>query len=429
MFCNNCGSKLDEDSQFCVNCGKPVKAASEVLPKQPASFFAPAVDLADTTLRPRPPVSAAPAANFAPVAPAAPTNSAPVVAYARPAASAPNYAPVASAAPAESAPVSAYARPAAPAPNYAPVASAAPAESAPVVAYARPAAPTPNFAPVTPVAPAESAPVSAYARPVASHVNPPAASPKAIPVKAYPSEAPTVAEPAAVEAPSVIRRPPVMAPPPKKKKAGLVWIWVIIALLVAALVGVTIWGFVDGWLPELFSGESTSSSRDKDDEEDNDGPAHPDWEKYDLDGLTIYLPDDFELEDDFADGLYFESREYEITAKKYDLDDIFDDRIETAEAFRSAWFPGVDADGETELKEGTANGVPYVLFIVDEEEYYVYAFYVDGEDGWNLRICGEDVDDTKDMIEYVTSSVIRDSSEETPRDDEDDVSADNEMWD
>lgn len=351
MFCNNCGSKLDGSTQFCTTCGKPVEAAPEALSKQPASFFTPALDLADTTLRPRPSISAAPATEAVP-----------------------------------------------PAPAYTP---AQPEVAAPAYSYEKPA----EAVPVMPAAPA--------APPV------PAAAP------AYPSEAPTMAEVPVREVPEAIKRPPVMAPAPKKaKKSGSLVILIVAVLLIAGLIGVVVWGFVDGWLPEMFSGESTSSSRDKDDKEEDDGPAHPDWETYRLDGLTIYLPDDFELEDDYDEELYFESRDYEVMARKFDLEDMYEDQPKTAKAFREAYFADSDADEETEFKEGAANGVPYMLITSSDEAFYVYAFYVDGRYGWIVAIYGEDVDDTEDMIEYVTSSVI----EDTPKAD-DDEPAEGEMWD
>lgn len=353
MFCNHCGSKLEGNTQFCPNCGKPVNAAPEALPKQPTSFFAPAMDLADTTLRPRPSAPVAPAPNFAP---------------------------------AESAPVSACARPAV----AAPAAQASPVEAAPV-AYARPTAPAPAYIP------AEAIPATAYEKPAP-----------------YPSEAPTVAESAAVEAPSVIRRPPVMAPRPKKKKSGLLWVWVIVALLVAGLVGVSIWGFVDGWLPELFSGSGTSNSGDEG-EEDED--PYADWNEFEIDGLIVYLPEGFEKEENRGriTAFYRESRtDYVEIEVEHDTVEELSADIEDAEDLADYYIDEIEADDDVVLEYETMNGVPYVIFSRedDPEDVMVLGFYSDGEMYWVLCAENFDPDDVEEIVPYITSGKVKKSPDD-----------------
>lgn len=116
MFCENCGSRIDDGVLFCTNCGtRVVKAAAPILPESaPAVSEAPA----DSAVYSAPVQAAAPAAPAAPVQAAAPAAPAPVQAAA-PFAPA---APVVAAAPAQEAP-SAPQAPNIPAPSSVPAPS------------------------------------------------------------------------------------------------------------------------------------------------------------------------------------------------------------------------------------------------------------------------------------------------------------------
>ena len=274
--------------------------------------------------------------------------------------------------------------------------------SAPVSAYVRPAASTP----IAPAEPAESAPV-VYARPAAAPVYPPVPSPEAISVPVYenpipyPSEAPTMVESAAVEAPSVIRRPPVMAPRPKKKKSGLI-LWVIIAVVVAGLIGVTIWGFVDGWLPELFSGSGTSNSGDEG--EENEDP-YADWNEYELNGLLIYLPDEFDEGDSDENVAFFSGDDVEIRIESMPMsEESIKNADDMAEYFYDLFCDSYEdeiEDNELTVELKKKNGVPYVIMF-DDTKVAVIGLYTDGETGWDVAVKCEDPERAEEMIEYAT---------------------------
>lgn len=290
----------------------------------------------------------------------------------------------------------------------------------------RPQRPTPetNHAPANFHAGAVTPPVPVYARPAApAPVEPVPARPTPAPVRPvaapYDSEAPTLAERAAVEAPSVIRRPPVMAPAPKKtKKSGLIWLWIIIALLVAGLIGVAVWGFVDGWLPDLFAGDSANQQKDSDKDEEN---PYADWNKFDVDGLIVYLPEDFEKEENRGriTSFYRESGtdSIEIEVEHDTVDELSAD-IEDAEDLADYYIDEIESDGDVVHEYETMNGVPYVVFSRedDPEDVMVLGFYSDGAMYWVLAAENFDPDDVEETIPYVTSGRLKKSSDD--RDDD-----------
>ena len=211
----------------------------------------------------------------------------------------------------------------------------------------------------------------------------------------------------------MIRRPPVMAPRPKKKKSGLI-LWVIIAVVVAALVGVAIWGFVDGWLPELFSGSGTSNSGDEG--EENEDP-YADWNEFEIDGLIVYLPEGFEKEENRGriTAFYRESRtDYVEIEVEHDTVEELSADIEDAEDLADYYIDEIEADDDVVHEYETMNGVPYVIFSRedDPEDVMVLGFYSDGEMYWVLCAENFDPDDVEEIVPLITSGKVKKSSDD-----------------
>ncbi len=301
MFCNNCGSKLPEDSRFCTNCGTPVPAPRAEAPKMQVPVFAPAQDLAEDTYRPRPAV------------------------------------------PVETP------KPAAPVPVY----------SAP----AGPAAP----APVQPEQPEWNA----------------------VPVRI----------------------------PPATKKSGISAKLIVILVLVAALVGTAVWGFADGWLPELFEGERQDRDRDEDDEDEDEdeddgeagameGESHlPPVENamaVNVNGMTFYLDENMTeyYNDSYSANYYTEDIDLDIMSGA--MEDV------EADVGNSREFAEFFAETETygEVEYGKNNGITYIIEYEDDAAV-IYAFYVEGDTGWIVQVEGYPFEEYRDlMIQMATSGEL-----------------------
>ena len=179
-----------------------------------------------------------------------------------------------------------------------------------------------------------------------------------------------------------------------------------------------VWGFVDGWLPDLFAGDSANQQKDSDKDEEN---PYADWNKFDVDGLIVYLPEDFEKEENRGriTSFYRESGtdSIEIEVEHDTVDELSAD-IEDAEDLADYYIDEIESDGDVVHEYETMNGVPYVVFSRedDPEDVMVLGFYSDGEMYWVLAAENFDPDDVEETIPYVTSGRLKKSSDD--RDDD-----------
>lgn len=202
------------------------------------------------------------------------------------------------------------------------------------------------------------------------------------------------------------------APAAPKKKSGISPALIIVLLLIAAVIGVAVWGFTDGWLPEMFSGsDGGSSSGEKEGKDEEDDP-YADWNKYQIGDLILYLPEEFE-EDHINDrGAVFYSDDVEIEVETGDVDDLPRDVADAEELadFYEEWLED-EEEGDVITYE-TQNGVPYIIYsrYDDDDDVMVVGFYCDGETAWLVAAEDFDPEQAEDMVPYVTSGKVKKSS-------------------
>lgn len=163
-----------------------------------------------------------------------------------------------------------------------------------------------------------------------------------------------------------------------------------------------------GMVIGCFAGcDSASGGRDKDDEEESEREDIRDsLEKYELNGLTYYLSDDFADDIDYGDDCNSHSSgdgiEIQITGGP--MEDMTDDELNTSEDF-AQFFMEFLGDMYDESEIGSKHGTYYVIGI-SEGVANIMGFYVKDGYGWIIYITNEDGEATDDLIDMVTLGQI-----------------------
>lgn len=158
-----------------------------------------------------------------------------------------------------------------------------------------------------------------------------------------------------------------------------------------------------------FAGcDNTSGGRDRgnDDQEETEKEDIRDTlEKYEINGLTYYLSDDFGDDDDSAsDSACHESDDATITVACGPMTDISDDDITSSKAF-AEYFMELTEDMYDEVKVDSANGVFYTLGTYEETATLI-GFYVQDGYGWMLMAETDNEDLVENLTQYVTLGQI-----------------------
>ena len=259
--------------------------------------------------------------------------------------------------------------------------------------------------PVAPVAPAP-APMPAPA---------PAPMPEPIPEPAPAPMPEPVPEPAPAPMPEPIPMPvppyiPPAPPAPKKKSGGKIAVILIVSILVVALTGVAVWGFADGWLPELFTSQTGGGDADGGEAENGgsaNGPGTADGMAVECDGLTIRVGKDYKESYRSATSVTYDNFYVVIYMDSYETASMGENIVDSASLARS-YAKGLDRSFDSvEIK--SANGVSYVTAKDDDADNAdLYGCYVDGDKCWVVRASVYDLDRYEDeAISIITSGKTR----------------------
>ena len=261
--------------------------------------------------------------------------------------------------------------------------------------YQQPAQQPPVYQqPVQPVAAPVPAPVP---NPIPEPIPEPAPAPIPEPIP-EPAPAP-IPEP--IPEPVPVRQPvhqPVTPPAPQRKKSGGSGaVIAIVCVLVLAIVGVAIWGFADGWLPDLISSETTVQSGNKNNSNsgnnsngsnngsNNNGPAttpnRDNLQAFQCGSVTIYLENDYKESSKSSNAAVCDNFYVIVYVAAISSPEGVKTPDQMAQQYASelsGYFSSVQVLN--------ANGVSYVRAQdrgADNAEFYSY--YHDGKQFWEVR--------------------------------------------
>ena len=272
--------------------------------------------------------------------------------------------------------------------------------------------------PVAPVAPAPAPMPAPAPAPMPEPIPEPAPAPMPEPIP-EPAPAPMpepVPEPAPAPMPEPIPMPvppyiPPAPPAPKKKSGGKIAVILIVSILVVALTGVAVWGFADGWLPELFTSQTGGGDADGGEAENGggsaNGPGTPDGMAVECDGLTIRVGKDYKESYRSATSVTYDNFYVVIYMDSYETASMGENIVDSASLARS-YAKGLDRSFDSvEIK--SANGVSYVTAKDDDADNAdLYGCYVDGDKCWVVRASVYDLDRYEDeAISIITSGKTR----------------------
>ncbi len=180
------------------------------------------------------------------------------------------------------------------------------------------------------------------------------------------------------------------------KKSAL---WRLLALLLALVM-------VLGCLAACSDSNTDSDEDDEDDEKDKLAQLRKDLEKYTYNGLTFYLPEEFEADEDRES--FYSNGSIQVQVDVAPTEMLEEDGIEDGDELLEYMKEVYDESLFDSMESGKKNGVHY-LIARGEEETAILGLYINGKTVAALGFYGEDFGEAEeDFILYATLGKLKD---------------------